>query len=122
MRLVDALREAGWSVAGACRLVGLSRSGYYAVRQERPALAAGPNPSDEALLARIRPITGVHPFWGYRRVWAWLRYRERLQVNTKRVDSADAGGRLDREAGAPCGDADAAGEAEGHVPPAILVD
>ncbi|WP_447974937.1 transposase [Nitrospira sp. Kam-Ns4a] len=54
---------------------------------------AVPNPSDEALLARIRPISQAHPFWGYRRVWAWLRDRERLPVKTKR------GSRLMREAG-----------------------
>jgi putative transposase len=27
----------------------------------------------------------VHPFWGYRRVWAWLRHREGIMVNQKRV-------------------------------------
>jgi putative transposase len=83
--LVDGLQETGWSVTAACRLVGLSRSGYYAARQERLTLEAGPDPSDEALRARIRPITEAHPFWGYRRVWAWLRYREGLCVNKKRV-------------------------------------
>jgi hypothetical protein len=90
---VDALREDGWSVRAACRLVRLSRSGYDATRHESPPPAAVPNPSDAALLARIRPITTAHPFWGYRRVWAWLRYRERLRANTKRVY------RLMREAG-----------------------
>jgi transposase InsO family protein len=90
---VDALREAGWSVGAACRLVGLSRSGYDAARQQRPGPAAVPNPSDAALLERIRAVTEGHPFWGYRRVWAWLRYREGLLVNKKRVY------RLMREAG-----------------------
>lgn len=52
-----------------------------------------PNPSDAALLERIRAVTEGHPFWGYRRVWAWLRYREGLRVNKKRVY------RLMREAG-----------------------
>lgn len=27
----------------------------------------------------------AHPFWGYRRVWAWLKYREGLKLNKKRV-------------------------------------
>ena len=36
-------------------------------------------------LERIRRIKEDHPFWGYRRVWAWLRYRERVLVNKKRV-------------------------------------
>ena len=36
-------------------------------------------------LERIRRIKEDHPFWGYRRVWAWLRYKERVLVNKKRV-------------------------------------
>jgi len=26
-----------------------------------------------------------HPFWEYRRVWAYLKYRERFNINKKRV-------------------------------------
>jgi len=38
-----------------------------------------------SILARIRRIKEEHPSWGYRRVWAWLRYKERVLVNKKRV-------------------------------------
>ena len=38
-----------------------------------------------ALLERIRAIKAEHPFWGYRRVWAYLRYLDGLAVNQKRV-------------------------------------
>jgi transposase InsO family protein len=38
-----------------------------------------------SILARIRRIKEEHPFWGYRRVWAWLRYKEHVLVNKKRV-------------------------------------
>jgi putative transposase len=37
------------------------------------------------LLQRIRDIKGEHPFWGYRRVWAYLRYVDGSIVNKKRV-------------------------------------
>jgi transposase InsO family protein len=37
------------------------------------------------LLERIREIKAEHPFWGYRRVWAYLRYLDGLIVNKKRV-------------------------------------
>jgi putative transposase len=37
------------------------------------------------LLQRIKDIKGEHPFWGYRRVWAYLRYVDELIVNKKRV-------------------------------------
>lgn len=40
---------------------------------------------NEYLLERLKDIKGEHPFWGYRRVWAYLRYVDGLIVNKKRV-------------------------------------
>jgi len=40
---------------------------------------------DQDLLKLIEPIKGDHPFWGYRRVWAYLKYRMNVAVNKKRV-------------------------------------
>jgi putative transposase len=40
---------------------------------------------NEYVLKRIKEIKGEHPFWGYRRVWAYLRYIDGLIVNKKRV-------------------------------------
>jgi len=37
------------------------------------------------VLARIREIKADHPFWGYRRIWAHLKYVDGLSVNRKRV-------------------------------------
>jgi putative transposase len=37
------------------------------------------------LLERIRDLKAEHPFWGYRRIWAHLRYVDGLFVNQKRV-------------------------------------
>jgi putative transposase len=37
------------------------------------------------ILERIRQIKLDHPFWGYRRVWAHLRYVDGLEVNLKRI-------------------------------------
>jgi transposase InsO family protein len=41
--------------------------------------------NNEAILRRIRALKAEHPFWGYRRVWAYLRYREGLPINKKRI-------------------------------------
>jgi putative transposase len=41
-----------------------------------------------ALLERIRALKAEHPFWGYRRIWAHLRYVDGLAVNQKRVYGA----------------------------------
>jgi len=40
---------------------------------------------NQYLLERIKSIKKEHPFWGYRRVWAYLRYINLLIVNKKRV-------------------------------------
>ena len=40
---------------------------------------------NEPILERITALKAQHPFWGYRRVWAYLRYREGLDVNKKRI-------------------------------------
>ncbi|CAD7778088.1 HTH-like domain protein [Candidatus Methanoperedenaceae archaeon GB37] len=41
--------------------------------------------TNRMLVQRIKAIKGKHPFWGYRRVRAWLRYREGIKVNQKRI-------------------------------------
>ena len=37
------------------------------------------------VVARIRELKADHPFWGYRRVWAHLKYIDGLDINRKRV-------------------------------------
>ena len=37
------------------------------------------------ILNRIREMKGEHPFWGYRRMWAYLKYVDGLEINKKRV-------------------------------------
>ena len=85
MSAVDSLKQAGYTVIDACQALGIGRSGYYAAHQVRgpkvPVVAA----DEQKLLEQIKAIKLAHPFWGYRRVWAWLRHREKILVNQKRV-------------------------------------
>lgn len=37
------------------------------------------------LLEKLKGLRLEHPFWGYRRMTAWLKYREGLTVNRKRI-------------------------------------
>lgn len=37
------------------------------------------------IIDRIKRLKGEHPFWGYRRVWVYLKYREGQEVNKKRI-------------------------------------
>ncbi len=40
---------------------------------------------NRAILVRIQAIKSDHPFWGYRRIWAHLRFVDTLDVNKKRI-------------------------------------
>ena len=40
---------------------------------------------DRILLERIKSLKQEHPLWGYRRVWSYLKYRQDVLVNKKRV-------------------------------------
>jgi putative transposase len=40
---------------------------------------------DEELLPRIQALKAAHPFWGYRRSWAYWRFIEHRPVNKKRI-------------------------------------
>ena len=50
-------------------------------RQPSPLVAQ----RNEGLLQRIRELKAEHPFWGYRRIWAYLHFVERRSVNKKRM-------------------------------------
>jgi transposase InsO family protein len=40
---------------------------------------------NQPILDRINNLKAQHPFWGYRRIWAYLRYRQGLDINKKRI-------------------------------------
>lgn len=40
---------------------------------------------NESILEKIEQLKTEHPFWGYRRIWAYLTYMDNLQINKKRV-------------------------------------
>ncbi len=40
---------------------------------------------DENLLPCVQTLKAAHPFWGYRRIWAYLRFVEQRAVNKKRI-------------------------------------
>ncbi len=43
------------------------------------------NQQNAPVLERIQALKADHPFWGYRRIWAQLRFGEGPHVNKKRV-------------------------------------
>ncbi len=40
---------------------------------------------NQTLLSQIKEIKTDHPLWGYRRIWSYLKYRQGIPVNKKRV-------------------------------------
>jgi putative transposase len=43
------------------------------------------NEADERLFMRIGEIKQDHPLWGYRRIWAYMRYRQKQVLGKNRV-------------------------------------
>ena len=68
-----------------CRTLGVSRAGFYKRQRAPGARAPRPRPDNEALAQRIRTILDREETFGYRRVWAWLRFKEGGVVNRKTV-------------------------------------
>lgn len=50
-------------------------------RQSSPAVAT----RNEGIRKQIEALKAEHQFWGFRRVWAYLRFTEGVVVNRKRV-------------------------------------
>jgi len=40
---------------------------------------------NKALLVEIKKVKTDHPLWGYRRIWSYLKYRQGIPVNKKRI-------------------------------------
>ena len=43
------------------------------------------SPANQDLLVKIKELKDDHPSWGYRRVWAHLKFRQKIHVNKKRI-------------------------------------
>jgi transposase InsO family protein len=72
----------GQSVKGACETLGVSRSRYYGKKAQKTQSSS---PLNTDLIARLKILREKHPFWGYRRMTAWLNHREGYSVNRKRI-------------------------------------
>src|SRR5258705_13800018 len=71
----------GLSLRLVCRFLNFSRARLRA----RAVIAAAPPRLDEVLAERIQRLIEAHPTFGYRRLWAMLRFVEGIRVNRKAV-------------------------------------
>lgn len=65
----------------ACETLGTCRSGHY----RKTGSGTRTSLLNEELVEKIKELRLAHPFWGYRRMTAWLRLREGYGVNRKRI-------------------------------------
>jgi hypothetical protein len=59
-----------------CQRLGVARSALQGAERIEKAPVV-----DEVLAARVRRLIQAHPTFGYRRIWAMLRFREGVRVN-----------------------------------------
>jgi putative transposase len=71
----------GESMRRVCRVLKFSRARLRA----RAVSVKVPPRLDEVLVERLRRLIELHPTFGYRRLWALLRFGEGLRVNRKAV-------------------------------------
>jgi putative transposase len=82
--MIDELKMQGHTVKNICQVLEINRSSYYRARvpHEKPS-------SDEKLkkyeatIEIIKQIKSGHPYWGYRRVRAYLRYKMGIGISYK---------------------------------------
>lgn len=66
-----------------CRTLGVARSALYRHPSDPPVPA--PAPEEVELVARIKELIELHPTYGYRRIWARLRFGDGRLINRKKV-------------------------------------
>ncbi len=71
----------GLSIRKVCKVLKFPRARLRA----RAVIAKVPPRLDEVLVERLRRLIELHPTFGYRRLWALLRFGEGLRVNRKAV-------------------------------------
>jgi putative transposase len=82
--MIDELKMQGHTIKNICKVLQINRSSYYRERVSQEKL-----PGDEKL-KKYEPIIGIikqiksgHPYWGYRRVRAYLRFRMCILISYK---------------------------------------
>jgi len=78
MSTVNVFLGAGFTLKESCLFAGLSRSRYYEIQKPGKVKNADSfdTSGDHRIIETIKGLKAKHPFWGYRRVHAWLVHRE----------------------------------------------
>lgn len=85
------MKQEGHSIRLTCKVIKIAESSYYRKRKEKSAMGiirekkAARREDEALLLEKIKAIRGVHLFWGYRRIRAYLRIKQGISVSCNRV-------------------------------------
>lgn len=71
------------STRSICRVLGVARSALYRHHPDAPATRRAT--ADADVVARIKKLIEQHPTYGYRRIWARLRFGDKRIINRKKV-------------------------------------
>ena len=74
------MREKGEILKAACETLRTSRSAHY-----RKAQTKNESVLNKELIEKLKELRLGHPFWGYRRMTAWLHVWEGYAVNRKLI-------------------------------------
>lgn len=72
------------STRAICRVLGVARSALYRHQPTAP-MSTTTAVADAEVLERIRALIEQHPTYGYRRIWARLRFGDGRLINRKKV-------------------------------------
>lgn len=93
MKRAEEIVASGASVKETCELFSVSRASFYRHTHQKvtsqetqgSAIRRRDDSRDGVILEMIRSLVTSHPFWGYRRVWAHFKNREKIKINRKRI-------------------------------------
>jgi putative transposase len=77
--------EEGYRVVTVCRALQYPKSSYYATQERLKNPKQGSSNEAVQLDEQIRKLIKDHPEFGYRRVWAHLRFRMNIEVGRNKV-------------------------------------
>ena len=82
--MIEGLKMQGHTVKNICQVLHINRSSYYRERIPKEIISGDQKRTKyESILGIIKQIKSEHPFWGYRRVRAYLRYKMNIRVSYK---------------------------------------
>jgi transposase InsO family protein len=80
--MAQELVKEGYKPTDIAKALDISRTNCY---DKEPNVLREEIPENAHIVGHIKSIGGEHPFWGYRRITAWLRHKEGHVVNRKKV-------------------------------------